>query len=175
MNFDQASERVRPIEGGYVNNPADPGRETNMGITWPVLHEAIGLGIVPAGTTIADLVWDQAKVIYKALFWDRGHMDEYDGAIAYQAYDAAVNSGIGNANRFLQRAAGVADDGDMGPITIAAIKALPVPHILALFIAARLEFCTMLSAWQTFSKGWARRAVADIRYAVIDWEQEQTP
>lgn len=173
MNYDQAIERILPIEGGYVNNPEDPGGETNMGITWPTLHQAIGAGVVPAGTTIAGLTRDQAKAIYKPLFWDAGHMDDYDGAIGYQAMDAAVNSGIGNANRFLQRAAGVADDGRIGPVSVAAIKAMPVPKVLALFIAERLEFERHLQAWRTFGAGWAGRAVADIRYAVQDWEEEQ--
>ena len=125
MNFDQATDRVLGIEGRYVNNPEDPGGETNWGITWPKLNEAIGMGLLPAGTAIKDLTRDQAKVVYKALFWDRGHMDEYNGALAYQTYDAAVNHGIGNAVRFLQRAVGVADDGNIGPITIAAVKAMP--------------------------------------------------
>ena len=173
MNFDQATDRVLGIEGRYVNNPEDPGGETNWGITWPKLNEAIGVGLLPAGTTIKDLTRDQAKVVYKILFWDRGHMDEYDGALAYQTYDAAVNHGIGNAVRFLQRAVGVADDGNIGPITIAAVKAMPVPKALALFIAERLQFWTELSTWPTFGRGWARRAVADIRYAVVDWEEEQ--
>ena len=82
MNFDQATDRVLRIEGGYVNNPNDPGKETNWGITWPPLNETIGMGLLPAGTTIRDLTRDEAKVVYKALFWDRGHMDEYDGALA---------------------------------------------------------------------------------------------
>lgn len=29
MNFEQACERLISLEGGYVNNPADPGGETN--------------------------------------------------------------------------------------------------------------------------------------------------
>ena len=175
MNFDEATDRVLGIEGGYVNNPEDPGKETNWGITWPPLNETIGLGLLPAGTTIADLTRDQAKVIYKEIFWDRGRMGEYDGAIAYQAYDAAVNHGIGNAVRFLQRAVGVADDGNIGPIMIAAVKAMPVPKVLALFIAERGDFWRKLSTFKTFGAGWMSRMVADIRYAVVDWEQEQTP
>ena len=173
MNFDQATDRVLGIEGRYVNNPEDPGGETNWGITWPKLNEAIGMGLLPAGTTIKDLTRDQAKVVYKILFWDRGHMDEYDGALAYQTYDAAVNHGIGNAVRFLQRAVGVADDGNIGPITIAAVKAMPAWKVIALFVAERGDFWRKLSTFKTFGAGWMSRMVADIRYAVVDWEEEQ--
>lgn len=168
MNFNQAFDRLIGNEGGYTNNPADPGGETNWGITWPILNEAIGLTIVPAGTTIATLTREQSKPIYKALFWDRGHMDEYDGAIGFQAFDAAVNHGIQNALRILQRAAGVADDGHIGPVTIAAVKAKSVTDMLMLYVAYRIKFWTKLSTWQTFGKGWANRAADDLIYAAQD-------
>ena len=63
MTFDDAFTRLLGNEGGYTNNPADPGGETNWGVTWPVLRQAMGEGIVPAGTTIATLTRDQAKAI----------------------------------------------------------------------------------------------------------------
>jgi lysozyme family protein len=175
MNFDQAIARVLPLEGGWVNNPADPGGETNFGITWPTLHEAIAQSVVPVGTTISGLTRDLAVAIYKALFWDAGQMDQYDGAIGYQVLDFAVNSGISNALRALQRAAGVPDDGKVGPVTVAAIKGMPVPKMLALFIAERGAFWAGLSIFPKFGAGWMNRMVADIRFAVVDWQQENTP
>lgn len=174
VGFDESFDRVVvKIEKGYVKNPADPGGETNCGITWPVLNEAIALNIVPPGTTIASLTFDTVKPIYKTLFWDRGQMEQFDPAISYQAFDAAVNCGISQAMRFIQKAASVADDGHIGPVTVAAVKAQPVTRILALMTAAQLEFKTYLSNWGAAGKGWARRCVQDIRYAVIDYEQEQ--
>lgn len=164
MNFEQATDRLLGNEGDYTDGKGDPGGETNWGISkrsYPDLD-------------IKNLTRDDAKAIYLRDFWQRGHMDEYDGAIAFQVYDFAVNSGIETAVRALQRAAGVADDGYIGPVTIFAVKSMPVPKVLALFIAERLQFWTGLSNWQQAGKGWARRAVADIRYAVVDWEEEQS-
>ena len=130
MNFDTTFDRLIGNEGGYVNDPADPGGETKFGVSkrsYPDLD-------------IANLTREQAKAIYLRDFWQAGQMDQYDGAIAFQVFDFAVNSGIQTALRKLQSAVGVADDGHIGPASLAAIKATPVPVALALFIAERLDF-----------------------------------
>lgn len=158
MNFDQAFDRLIGNEGEYSFNKNDPGGETKWGISkrsYP-------------GLDIADLTRDDAKAIYERDFWKRGHMDEYDPAIAFQVFDIAVNSGIETAVRLLQRAAGVADDGHIGPVTVAAIKAKSVTDILMLIVAERLDFWRKLSTWPQFGKGWAGRAAQDLRYAAQD-------
>lgn len=158
MNFDQAFDRLMGHEGGYVNLPSDPGGETQWGISkrsYPDLD-------------IKALTREDAKAIYLRDFWQRGRMDELDPAIAFQVFDIAVNSGIETAVRMLQRAAGVADDGHIGPVTIAAIKARSVTDILMLLTAERLDFWRKLSTWPTFGKGWAGRAAQNLRYAAQD-------
>ena len=158
MNFDQAFDRLISNEGGYVNNPDDPGGETKFGISkrsYPLVD-------------IKNLTREQAKAIYLRDFWQRGQMDQYDGAISFQAFDAAVNHGIETAIRLLQRAADVADDGHIGPITVAAIKAKSVTDMLMLYVAWRIRFWTKLSTWPTFGKGWANRAADDLVYAAED-------
>lgn len=165
MDFILAINRVLGIEGGYTNDPLDPGGETKWGISKRSYPDV----------DIANLTRSGAIDIYQRDFWHAGHMDEYDGALAYQVLDFAVNSGIQTALRKLQFAAGVADDGHVGPVTVAAIKAMPVPKILALFIAARGEYWAKLQKFRDFGAGWMNRMVADIRYAVVDWEAEGKP
>jgi len=162
MNFDTAFERLIGHEGGYVNHPADPGGETNWGIT---LRTARAEGYTGR---MRDLTRDQAREIYRSAYWDRAKADQYDGAIGFQLFDAAVNHGIGNAIRFLQRAVDVADDGIVGPRTIAAVQSMTVTDVLARFNAERLMFYTKLSAWPTFGKGWARRVAGNLHYAADD-------
>ena len=162
MNFDQAFERLIGHEGGYVNHPADPGGETNWGIT---LRTARAEGYTGP---MRSMTRQQAKEIYRSAYWGRARADQYDGAIGYQLFDAAVNHGIGNAVRFLQRAVGVADDGDIGPVTVAAIKRMSVTDVLARFNAERLDFYTKLTTWPTFGKGWTRRVAGNLRYAAVD-------
>lgn len=162
ITFDVAFERLIGHEGGYVNHPDDPGGETNWGITKRTALEAGYTG------EMRDLTRDQAKEIYRVAYWDRARCDEYDGAIAFQLFDAAVNHGIGNAIRFLQRAVRVADDGVMGPITMAAIESTSVTDVLMRFNAARLRFYTNLSKWPSFGKGWARRTADNLNYGADD-------
>lgn len=168
MDYDTAFDRLIGNEGGYVNNPADPGGETNWGITWPILNQAIATGVVTSDTTIATLTRDQAKLVYKAFFWDKGQMDQFDPAIAFQVFDFAVNSGISTAIRKLQHAVGVADDGNVGPATIAAIKSYTPAEVIMLFVAERLDFYRKLKAWPTFGAGWVARMANDLRYAAKD-------
>lgn len=158
MNFDVAFDRLISNEGGYVNNPADPGGETKFGISkrsYPDLD-------------IANLAREDARAIYLRDFWQRGQMDQYDGAISFQVFDAAVNHGIETALRLLQRAAGVADDGHIGPVTVAAVKAKSVTDMVMLYIAHRIKFWTKLTTWEKFGKGWANRAADDLIYAAED-------
>ncbi|WP_211090095.1 glycoside hydrolase family 108 protein [Pseudothauera nasutitermitis] len=162
MNFDTAFERLIGHEGGYVNHPEDPGGETNWGVTLRTAREAGYTG------SMRDLTRDQAKEIYRTAYWGRAQAEQYDGAIAFQVFDAAVNHGIGQAIRFLQRAVGVADDGAVGPVTLAAVRAMSVTDVLARFNAERLDFYTKLSTWPTFGKGWARRVVGNLKYAAED-------
>lgn len=158
MNFDIAFDRLMGNEGGYTNNPADPGGETQWGIakrSYP-------------NVDIKNLTREQAKEIYRTDFWQRGRMDEYDAGLAFQVFDFAVNSGIETALRKLQRAAGVADDGHIGPVTVAAIKAKSPSDMVMLFVAERLDFWRKLTTWPTFGNGWAGRAATDLRYGAQD-------
>ena len=162
MGFDEAFERVIAHEGGYVNHPDDPGGETNWGITARTARANGYTG------PMRELTRRQAREIYRVAYWGRARADDYDPAIGFQLFDAAVNHGIGNAIRFLQRAVGVADDGVVGPQTVAAINAMQTTDVLARFNAERLDFYTRLSTWPTFGRGWARRVAENLRYAAED-------
>ena len=158
MTFDLAFDRLIGHEGGYVNNPADPGGETNWGISkrsYPHLN-------------IKTLTRNHAKDIYRVDFWQRIHADDlYDG-VAFQLLDFAINSGIETAVRYLQRAVGVADDGVIGPHTLTAASELTETDIILRLNAERLDFMTRLKNWPAASRGWARRIAQNLRYGAID-------
>jgi lysozyme family protein len=148
--FDQCFEKLIGFEGGYSNDNRDPGGETKFGISkraYPSID-------------IKNLTRDGAKEIYKRDYWDRAQCDRLPPALAFLLFDASVNSGIGQAIRFLQRAVGAADDGILGPLTISAISRLDAESVCARFLGQRLDFMTRLSTWDVFGKGWARR-IAD--------------
>lgn len=170
MNFDLAFERLIGHEGRFTYNPKDRGNWTS-GKVGVGLLKGTKFGISAMAyphLDIKNLTVEQARAIYLADYWKRAGADQYDGAIGFQVFDSAVNHGIENAVRFLQRAVDVADDGDVGPITLAAVKAQTVTDVLMRFNAERLEFFTKLSTWDEFGKGWARRVVGNLRYAAKD-------
>ena len=158
MDFDTAFDRLIGNEGGYVNNPADPGGETNWGISkrsYPTVD-------------ILNLARDGAKAIYLRDFWQAGQMDKLNPAVAFQAFDFAVNSGIQTALRKLQAAVGVADDGNIGPMSLAAINGTEPAKVIMLYVAERLDFWRKLSTFADFGVGWTGRAAADLRYGAGD-------
>lgn len=158
MTFDIAIDRVLKSEGGYVNNPADPGGETKFGIA-KRNHPNVD---------IASLTRDGAIAIYKTEFWDSANCDQMPDALAFQALDFAVNSGIQTSIRKLQAAAGVADDGHWGPATRAAVAACSPVALTLKFLALRGRFWAALTGEREFLPGWMNRLCDDIDYAALD-------
>lgn len=158
MTFADAFERLMLHEGGYVNDPNDPGGETRWGISkrsYPHLD-------------IRSLTREQAAVIYRRDFWDRVHADKLPDGVAFQMFDFAVNSGIETAVRALQRALDVSDDGHWGPISQAAVDSTSEPDLILALNAERLDFMTRLKNWPHHGKGWARRIAQNLRYGTLD-------
>lgn len=110
--FDQAIEFVFKHEGGYVNDPLDPGGETKFGISkrsWPHID-------------IKNLTYDQAAEIYRDNYWDEVGGDLLPYSIALAVFDFAVNSGVSTAVKCLQTQVGAVPDGKFGPNTLREIQ-----------------------------------------------------
>ena len=155
MTFDECFEKLIGHEGCYSNNPKDPGGETKWGVSkraYPALD-------------IADLTIDDAKQIYKRDFWTRAQCDRLHPNLAFQVFDGAVNSGIGNSIRWLQEASGVAVDGVVGPLTLRKVGDMEPSIIIARYNGVRLKFMASLSTVDVFGRGWARRIAANLMEA----------
>lgn len=163
-NFDKAIDRVLAHEGGYVNDPMDRGGETNWGVTRNTATSAGYTG------SMRDMTRDQAKAIYKRLYWDTIKADQMPFAVAYQVFDAAVNHGVSAASKMIQRAVGVADDGVIGANTLRAINSRSVQNLVLEFNGARISFYTAIAKPQfdRFGKGWMNRVAQNLRYAAND-------
>ena len=158
-NFEQCLVMLLKHEGGYANNPKDPGGMTNLGVTKRVWEEYVGRPVDEA--TMRGLTPDMVAPLYKKNYWDVCHCDDLPDGVDYAVFDLAVNSGTRRAAKMLQKAAGVADDGAIGPATMKAVSECN-PHDLALDICElRLAFLQALPTWDTFGKGWGRR-VAEV-------------
>ncbi|AVQ81642.1 glycoside hydrolase family 108 protein [Variovorax sp. PMC12] len=152
MNFDQAFDRLLGHEGGYVNDPRDPGGETNWGISkrsYP-------------NVDVKALTQDAAKAIYRRDYWAPVRADELPDSVRFDVFDAAVNSGVTQSAKWLQRAVGAYPDGVIGAQTVAAARAAG-PLIAAAFNGYRLQFYTDSGNWPTYGKGWARRVASNLQ------------
>ena len=158
-DFDKAFDLLIGNEGGYVNDPKDPGGETNLGITKTV---AVANGYAGDMRTMPK---ETAKAIYRKMYWDKLQCDQLPFVVAFQLFDAGVNHGNSQAVKFLQRALSVVDDGVIGAKTIAATNALDDLQIVMLFNAERIEFYAALKTFSTFGKGWVRRVASNLKLA----------
>lgn len=155
MNFDTAVEKVFDHEGDYSDHPDDKGGKTRFGIT-----EAVARSVGYRGD-MRELPKDLAKQIYRRDYWDAVRADELPAPIRYPVFDAAVNSGVRQSIKWLQRAVGVADDGVLGPVTLAAVNQQDAWRLKSALLAQRLKFMASLPNWPSFSRGWSRR-IADL-------------
>lgn len=156
-SFDNAFTTLIGNEGGYSNNPDDPGGETMWGVTARV---ARGWGY---NGDMKDLPLDTAKAIAKKFYWDPYQCDQFDPRIGFQVFDAAYNGG--KPAQWLQQAAGVTVDGVIGAITTAAVRASDPLKIVILFNASRIAYYTSLGTWENFGRGWSNRIANNLRRA----------
>lgn len=156
-NFDASFQLVLKHEGGFVNDPADPGGATNLGITIGTLSDHLGR---PA--TVADVravTKFTAGRIYRANYWDRARCDDLPVGLDYAVFDFAVNSGVSRAVRTLQRIIGVKDDGVIGAKTMTAIRGQDARSLIVRLCDERLKFVRGLRTFTRFGKGWTTRIV----------------
>jgi lysozyme family protein len=163
-NFPAALALVLKDEGGYVDNPADPGGATNLGITLRTLAAWRGIATLPK-SEVLNLTVAEAGKIYKARYWDAIRGDDLPIGLDYAVFDYAVNSGPTAAARALQHVLSVPMDGVIGPITLAAANKSPTTAILML-CANRLQFLEGLSTWGAFGNGWSAR-VSRVKAAAL--------
>jgi hypothetical protein len=111
-------------EGGYVNDPDDPGGETNYGIT---IGTAIEEGLDKNGDGVVNsddmklLTPEDAKAVYKNTYYYGANIDRLPKEIQANVLDMNVNAG-GNSIKILQRLVGATVDGRIGPETIRLVK-----------------------------------------------------
>jgi lysozyme family protein len=159
LSFDICFDRLIGHEGGYVDDPHDPGGETNWGISkrsYPQLD-------------IKSLTRADAARIYLTDFW-KPVAGSLPLSVTFQLFDFAVNSGIGNAVRCLQRVVGAVPDGVWGQFSKTAAAAFSESDLLMLLLAERLDFLRKTQVWKFDSSGLAGRIANNLRFAAQDNE-----
>lgn len=164
-SFDLFLPIVLKFEGGYANDPTDPGGETNKGITMAVFRECSHelLGVDPTSSSLKALTDVQAGIIYKARYWDKMQGDSIrTQELANIVCDFYVNAGT-NATKLLQRVvngmgATVVEDGVIGPATLQALTKLPTEQVYRAYKQGRIAYYKTLGRrFPQFLEGWLKR------------------
>jgi lysozyme family protein len=161
-SFDACMPFIFKAEGGYSDNPADPGGPTNFGITLATLRAYEGDPNL-AADDVKKLTPAMAKEIYRTAYWNRMQCGELPPGLDLEVFDFGVNSGPAESVKTLQKIVGVTQDGSVGPITLAAVGQFNVGDLIGRFAQARLAFYQSLNMPE-FEQGWATR-VAQIQTA----------
>lgn len=154
-NFPSILAETWRHEGGYVDNPSDPGGATKYGITITTLRDWRKRPVTKAD--VQALSREEASAIYRANYWAPIRGDDLPSGIDAVAFDAAVNSGVSRGAKWVQAAAGVTADGKIGPQTLAALRSGDPVIVINRALDMRLAFLRSLKHWPTFGRGWQRR------------------
>lgn len=172
QKFELALNHVLAMEGGWTDDPHDPGGPTNKGITLAVYARERGIEITSAN--LAELKSDLRAIpdtlvrsIYEARYWQPARCPALRPSLALMHFDASVNHGVGAAARFLQEALGVEIDGEIGPITLGAASIADPRQALARYAAIRRQRYRALPHFWRFGRGWLRRVDATLAAATL--------
>ena len=182
-DFPKALPRILVYEGGCCNDAHDPGGRTNKGVTQATYNMYRRSKGLPAGD-VFDIAANEVSDLYTVHYWNVVHGDELPAGLDLAVFDAAVNSGPGQAGKWLQRALGAhylgIKDGLIGGKTLDAVNAFCVDtdateDLIAGFCSRRLATLRSLSTWKYFGKGWAAR-IANCQKIGLAWAaQDKAP
>ena len=164
-NFDRSLGKVLVYEGGYSNNPKDPGGPTMKGVTQRV-YNVYRSGKGQPVATVSKINDNEIQAIYKGMYWDRIDGDKLPDGVDFCMFDAAVNSGVGGSTSWAQGAMGIEVDGSMGQKTMDAIIQSDPQDFIRKFCSHRLGTLKRLSTWGTFGKGWEAR-IANVQKVAL--------
>lgn len=157
-SYPQAIAFVLKQEGGYTNDPRDPGGPTNWGITifdarkhWKADATAADVKAMPL---------QAAKDIYQSKYWNAVCGPLLPAGLDLCTFDSGVNSGVGRSNIWLGRAIG--SPAKDYPTLAKQAPSVDQPKAIDRYCDVRLSFLHSLRTWDHFGKGWGSR-VAQLR------------
>ena len=141
-------------EGGWTDNPHDPGGATMKGVTLKTYREHFGYKTKQDLQAITEV---ELRSIYRQGYWNPCRCDDLPPGVNYCVFDAAVHSGPKRASRWLQLCVGAVRDGIIGPKTLAKVRQHDPVDIVRMYANLRLDFLKNLKTWHIFGNGWSRR------------------
>jgi len=163
-NFEKSLAELLKHEGGFVNHPSDPGGATNLGVTQAVWEDWIDRAV--SEENMKALTPNKVAPLYREMYWDRIKGDKLPSGVDYCVFDAAVNSGVSRAAKWLQTTVGAVADGAIGEQTMKQVLLTNPQMIIDKYSSNRLAFLQRRETWPTFGKGWERR-VEEVRVTAL--------
>jgi len=163
-------------EGGYTDDPADPGGATNMGITLATYREWSDDPHLGADQ-VRDMTQKTAEAIYRSLYWNRLRADALPPGVDLSVFDMGVNAGIRRSARLLQQALGFTGekvDGSIGPETLAAADRFDARTLVNNLADRQTAYYRSLANFRIFGTGWLRRTNARRNAALAMIQSETT-
>ncbi len=162
--FERALSHVLRFEGGLSNHPLDRGNRgghwTAYGVTQAAYNTYRTRHGLPQRST-RNMTKHEVHTLYYEDYWLASSADKLPAQVRLVHFDAAVNHGVHRANRLLQRALGVREDGILGPQTLQAIKSRSDQSIARNYLSIRKNFYNQIvdrtPAQKVFLKGWLAR------------------
>lgn len=155
-NFGKALQEVLGVEGGRANNKHDNGGRTNYGIT-QATYDAYRLRMSQPEQSVYQIDQNELESIYRNSYWNIVRGDDLPSGIDLAVFDFAVNSGPVRAVRELQKVLGVNTDGQVGNLTLSAVRSRDAGALIDAYQAARLAYVESLDDFKYFGKGWKSR------------------
>jgi lysozyme family protein len=154
VTFDEIIEVVLEHEGGYVNDPKDPGGETKYGVSKRAYPNK----------DIKNLTEEGAKDIYRRDYWEKNRCAELPKSLRHIYFDMCVNMGAGRATKIMQetanaKGANLKIDGGMGPMTVGAMKSVELERVRAYRVKYYVTLIERKPDLAKFYFGWFKRSL----------------
>jgi lysozyme family protein len=174
-NYEQALQWILSHEGGYVNDPDDPGGETYKGVArkmnskwdgWLVVDMLKRQSGFPANLDKDTELQEAVKSFYQINYWDRIKGDHIQNQeVATSIFDFAVNAGVSTSSSLAQLVVGTTQDGVIGNQSIAQINSFDPEYFIASFTVAKIaRYISIVKKRPTSKKyfyGWVCRALGE--------------
>lgn len=136
-NFERAMTFIREWEGGWADNPNDPGGATMKGITiGTFIRWRVERGLpTPTKDDLRNITDAEVNEIYRKWYWEASGADKLEWPLALAQMDTAVNAGVGRANEMLDKSNGN----------------------FLLYMGELIDWYTRISNFEHFGKAWIRR------------------
>ena len=161
-NWQKSLNLVLQSEGGYSDDPKDPGGRTNLGVTQSVWESWVGRA--SNEKEMRNLSIEDVTPLYKRKYWDACDCDLLPDGLDYLVFDFAVNAGVGRSVKTLQSCVDATMDGQIGKNTLGAVSTFPVEVLIFKFSDEKVRFYKSLPTFSEFGKGWLER----VNYVKVD-------